>query len=96
MDIRIRYGKLLLSGFFLMGLASCKWGPLAPVRDVAYFKTHPRERINELARCELDPDRAKIHPNCVNAGRAQLDELRVAESRIARPPAQGQTEARAK
>lgn len=74
--------EFLLLTLLVAGLAGCKRDPMASIRDVAYFKSHPRERINELARCERDPERAVDHPDCINAGKAQMEELKQADNRV--------------
>lgn len=79
---RIGCEEFLLLTLLVVGLAGCKRDPMASARDMAYFKSHPRERTNELARCERDPDRAMGHPDCINAGKAQMEELKQADNRL--------------
>lgn len=61
-------------------IAACKPDPLAPPRDLAYFKANPQERAEVLAKCDADPGQLKEHPNCVNARQAQWDNTMKADS----------------
>lgn len=52
-----------------VALAGCK-----DTHDVAWWKAHPVELKQELAKCGNDPGERKYAPNCVNAKKAK-DEL---------------------
>jgi len=56
----------------LLVLASCSSDELGPPRDVAYYMEHDVERKAVIAKCDNDPGRLGLHPNCQNARRAQF------------------------
>jgi hypothetical protein len=42
-----------------------------PVRDVAWYTAHPKERSSKLAECRNNPGKLQQTPNCINAESAQ-------------------------
>jgi len=60
----LKNGWLLL---VLAVLASCSSDELGPPRDVAYYMEHDEERKAVIAKCDNDPGRLELHPNCENA-----------------------------
>jgi len=54
----------------IVSLAGCKG-----THDVAWWKAHPNELKQQLAKCDSDPGELEHVPNCVNAKKAQADLL---------------------
>lgn len=46
--------------------------PKEPVRDVAYYLSHPDEREAQLNKCKNNPGELADTPNCKNAKAARL------------------------
>jgi hypothetical protein len=61
-------GKLLAAVLVAATLAGCKG-----THEVAWWKTHPAELRQQLAKCGDDPGELEHLPNCVNAKKAQAE-----------------------
>ncbi len=61
-------GKLLAAVLVVATLAGCKG-----THDVDWWKAHPNELRQQLAKCNGDPGELEHLPNCVNAKKAQAD-----------------------
>jgi len=65
-------------GWFLLVflvLASCSSDELGPPRDVSYYMEHDEERNVIITKCDNDPGRLKLHPNCNNAYTARTRKM---------------------
>jgi len=67
-------------------LASCSSDELGPPRDVAYYMEHDEERKAIIAKCDNDPGRLKLHPNCDNAYRARTRLMFTGSNAVSAPP----------
>jgi len=79
----------LKNGWFLLVLAvlaSCSSDELGPRRDVAYYMEHDEERKEVIAKCDNDPGRLKLHPNCDNAYRARTERMLTGSNSVPAPP----------
>jgi len=82
----------LKNGWFLLVLAvlaSCSSDELGPPRDVAYYMEHDEERKAVIAKCDNDPGRLELHPNCENAYTARTELMLTSGNTGSRPPPPG-------
>ena len=63
----------LLAAALCAALAACS--PAEPGHDVAYSRAHADDRAAEMAKCRNDPGQLGKTADCVNAERADGDEL---------------------
>lgn len=70
----MKHIKLVFILLVTLSACSSQNDELGPPRDTAHFAAHPEERADVIAKCDNDPGRYDIHPNCANARQAAWDQ----------------------